>query len=130
MGVGAGVEHYAVVGEPYLLDFVNHHALNVALEVFYFYVRKHRFEPWDVLFEGHAAVDSRLAHTEKVEVRAVKNKDFHLFYYLRSLLCYLFFVFLHYVSASAASLLPSKCYSNGAMYLLCKGNKINGKSKQ
>ena len=45
VGVGAGIEHYAIVCEAYFLHFVYQFALDVALIIFQFDVGKALFEP-------------------------------------------------------------------------------------
>ena len=48
VGVGTGIEHYAIVCEAYFLHFVYQFALDIALIIFQFDVRKALFELWEV----------------------------------------------------------------------------------
>lgn len=48
VGVGTGIEHYAIVCEAYFLHFVYQFALDVALIIFQFDVGKALFELWEV----------------------------------------------------------------------------------
>ena len=71
MGVGAGVEHNAVVSEAYFLHLVDKYALDVALEVLYLYVGKASAQLRQVVVERAAAVNPRFARAQKVKVGAV-----------------------------------------------------------
>lgn len=77
VGVGTGIEHDAVVGEPHLLHLVNELTLYVALVVLNAYVRIFGLELWQVLLKGRCAVDARLTGAQQVQVRTVDNDYLH-----------------------------------------------------
>lgn len=77
VGVGTGVEHYAVATEAFLLQFVNENALDVALKIGYLHVGKESAKFFKIGLECLGAVDAGLALAKKIEIGAVDDKYSH-----------------------------------------------------
>lgn len=78
MGVGSGVEDYAVVGESHFLKPVDQFPLDIALVVFDLHFGKSLAELFEIGLKGAAAIDAGFSGTEQVQIRSIDNLDFHI----------------------------------------------------
>ena len=72
--IGTGVQHDAVLTEAHLLNLVNQFSLYVALEVVQFDVSKTRLQHWQIVVERLAAVDTRFADAQQIQVWAIQDE--------------------------------------------------------
>ena len=77
VGVGTRIEHYAIVGEAYFLQLVDKLALDVALIVFYLYIRVFSLQLRQIALERIAAINAWLANAQEVQIRTIDNLYLH-----------------------------------------------------
>ena len=77
VGVGTRIEHYAIVGEAYFLQFVDKLALDVALIVFYLYIREFSLQLRQIALERVAAINAWLTNAQEVQIRTIDNLYLH-----------------------------------------------------
>lgn len=75
--IGGGIEHNAIVAEPYGLQFAHQFALDVALIVVDVGLRVALAQLGETAFHALLSVYGRLARAQKIEVGAVDDDDFH-----------------------------------------------------
>ena len=85
VGVGSGVQHNAVEREAHLLYLVYQFSLNIALIVFYLYLRILLTQLGQIALERLAAVYPRLSHAEQVEIGTIH----YLYLHIPGLVCFL-----------------------------------------
>ncbi len=78
VGIPSGIEHHAVDRAVGLLDGVDQLALDVGLEKGEFHIGEGRAKLREILPEGPRPVNSRVAPSLQVEVRAVDNQYLHI----------------------------------------------------
>jgi len=77
VGVGTRIEHYAIVGEAYFLQLVDKLALDVALIVFYLYIRVFSLQLRQIALERVAAINAWLSNAQEVQIRTIDNLYLH-----------------------------------------------------
>ena len=85
VGVGSGVQHYAVEREAHLLYLVYQFALNIALIVFYLYLRILLTQLGQIALERLTAIYPRFSHAEQVEIGTIH----YLYLHISGLVCLL-----------------------------------------
>ena len=80
VGIGTGVEHYAVIGETHLLQLVYQLALDVALIVVNLHVGILGTQFGKILLKRTASVDSWFPDTQEIEVGTVDYLNFLHFF--------------------------------------------------
>ena len=77
VGIATRVHHDGITSANGLLQFVNHDAFVVGLEIVNLMLRESATELGDEFFEGNVPVDFRLSLSDEVEIGTVENEDFH-----------------------------------------------------
>lgn len=100
VGICASIEHHAVIREAYLLEFVYHLTLNVALVILQLYLRITLLQLWQIALKGAVAVDSWFTNAKQVEVRTVHYK------YLQFLIKFINYFLIIFINSRMPSLAP------------------------